>query len=132
FNVRQFSLLTAKDMEPGGNNGCGQFGPASVACNVVVHSVTNADRRQRKGPISEAANGTPRYIVTPFVTRPQIRPSSTFTRLPSEHAGDACNIPARARSAARDVEATAINTVMATTPAKNVTPSSLILMLGSP
>src|SRR5262249_50276380 len=119
-------LPTAEDVEPGG---CGQFGPACVACNAVVHGVTGAGGRQRKTPIGGAANGTPTYVVTPFVTRPQIGPSSVFTRVPSEHASAACNVSARARSAARDVEAAAINAAMAATPAKNVTPPSLILIL---
>src|SRR5689334_10917385 len=84
FSVRQSSLLTTEDVEPGGNGGCGQFGPACMACNVVVQGVTGAGGRQRKAPIGGAANGTPRYVVTPFVTRPQIGPSSVFTRVPSE------------------------------------------------
>src|SRR5262245_21336092 len=106
FSVRQSSLLAAAGVEPGGNGGCGQFSPACVAANVVVHGVTGAGGRHRNAPIGGAAKGTPRYDVTPSLSSPQIGPSAVFTSVPSEHAGAACGAPTRARRVAGDVKAT--------------------------
>jgi hypothetical protein len=60
-----------------------------MAWNSVVHAATGAGACQRRAPIGGAANGTPRYDVTPSLTMPHIGPFSVLTRVLAAHAGPA-------------------------------------------
>ena len=63
------------------------LGPERVVSRVPVHGSGGSGGRKRRGPISDAAYGTPRKEVTPPDSLPRIRPyrvsTSEFTTVPS-------------------------------------------------
>src|SRR4051794_669919 len=60
---------------------CMQAGANQTAFRVPFHGAGGCGSRQRSSPKGAAANGTPRYAVTPLVVTPSIAPDSTRTGL---------------------------------------------------